>query len=248
MKKLIITSSLIATLSAPAFATPSINIGGMHEFMGGDSSTFVKRVYNNGDSTAFVRVSVSEIVFDSQGKASEKPVDATNVMNKKSYGIVASPARLIVPAGGMQAGRLLYMGPRDKERMYRVRYIPVVPTNKAEFGQSDTEFNDYKNKTNAQLTMLTGYGALLAIRPQPERYDTQVRDVGDKHFVRNNGNSTIILENFQECKPGLKSCGQPAVRYIAPGKESVYTVKAGQSYRYDLTEGKQTKKISYGQK
>lgn len=248
MKTLLTTGALVASLCTPALATPSINIGGMHEFMGGDTSTFVKRVYNNGDSTAFVRVSVSEIVIDAQGNATEKPIDATGVMNKQAQGVVASPARLIVPAGGMQAGRLLYMGPRDKERIYRVRYIPVVPTDKSEFGQSDAEFNDYKNKTNAQVTMLTGYGALLAVRPESERYDTLIRDVGDKHTVRNNGNTTIILERFRECQPGLKKCSPSAVRYIAPGKESIFTAKAGHSYRYELIEGKQTKTMSFGQK
>lgn len=248
MKTLYIGGCLLALLGTPALAAPQINIGGMHEFMAGDSSTFVKRIHNNGDSTAFVRVTVSEIVFDANGKPAEKPIDATAVMNKQATGVVASPARLIVPAGGMQAGRLLYMGPRDKERLYRVRYIPVVPADKSEFGQTDAEFNDYKTKTSAQLTMMSGYGALLTVRPHPERYDTQIRDAGDKHTVRNNGNTTIILESFQECKPGLKNCAQPAVRYISPGKESTFVAKAGSSYRYELTEGKETKKVSFGQK
>jgi len=248
MKTLSIGGLLLATFSTSLLAAPVINIGGMHEFMSGTSTTFVKRIHNNGDSTAFVRVTVSEIVKDANGKAVEKPVDSTAVMNKQASGVVASPARLIVPASGMQSGRLLYMGPRDKERLYRVRYIPVVPADKSEFGQTDKEFSEYVKKTSAQLTMLTGYGALLTVRPQPERYDTQIRDAGDRHIVRNGGNTTIILESFQECKPGLKNCAQPAVRYISPGKESTFIAKPGLSYRYELTEGKQKKKVSFGQK
>ena len=40
---------------------------------------------------------------------------------------MASPARLIVPAKGMQGTRLLHMGGRDTERYFRVRFVPVVP-------------------------------------------------------------------------------------------------------------------------
>jgi hypothetical protein len=34
---------------------------------------------------------------------------------------------MIIPANGVQATRLLFMGERDKERYFRVRFIPVLP-------------------------------------------------------------------------------------------------------------------------
>ena len=49
---------------------------------------------------------------------------------------MASPARLIVPANGMQGTRLLYMGERDRERYFRVRFVPVVPEKEDEFAVS----------------------------------------------------------------------------------------------------------------
>ena len=49
---------------------------------------------------------------------------------------MASPARLIVPAKGMQGTRLLHMGERDTERYFRVRFVPVVPEKEDEFAVS----------------------------------------------------------------------------------------------------------------
>jgi hypothetical protein len=52
---------------------------------------------------------------------------------------MASPARLIVPAKGMQGTRLLHMGARDTERYFRVRFVPVVPEKEDEFAVSSEE-------------------------------------------------------------------------------------------------------------
>jgi hypothetical protein len=57
---------------------------------------------------------------------------------------MASPARLIVPANGMQGTRLLHMGARDTERYFRVRFIPVVPEKEDEFAVSSDEREAYK--------------------------------------------------------------------------------------------------------
>ena len=62
---------------------------------------------------------------------------------------MASPARLIVPANGMQGTRLLYMGERDRERYFRVRFVPVVPEKEDEFAVSSEEREDYKKTLSA---------------------------------------------------------------------------------------------------
>ncbi|MCE6985145.1 molecular chaperone, partial [Pseudomonas frederiksbergensis] len=74
--------------------------------------------------TAFVKVSVVELVYDNQGQAREVEMDGREALQR---GLVVSPARLIIPANGMQAVRLLYRVERDQERYFRLRFIPVLP-------------------------------------------------------------------------------------------------------------------------
>ena len=109
-----------------AYAGPNINIGVVYDYLAGDKSTYLKRVYNSGDSTAFVKINVLEIIYNADGTSSEVPVKVQADASARD-GLMASPARLIIPAQGMQGTRLLFMGERDRERYFRVRFIPVVP-------------------------------------------------------------------------------------------------------------------------
>lgn len=90
-----------------AIGAPELNVGALYDYLDSGKSTLLKRVRNSGDTTAFVKVSVAELVYDSDGNARE--VD-TEGLPLEQRGLVASPARLIVPAQGMQAVRLVYRG------------------------------------------------------------------------------------------------------------------------------------------
>ena len=39
----------------------------MYDYLDGDKNTYLKRVFNGGDSTAFVKVNILEIVYDADG-------------------------------------------------------------------------------------------------------------------------------------------------------------------------------------
>lgn len=57
-----------------AHAGPSINVGVVYDYLDGDKSTYLKRIFNGGTSTAFVKVEVLEILYDEQGVAKEVPL------------------------------------------------------------------------------------------------------------------------------------------------------------------------------
>ena len=123
---------VLSVFCGAAKAGPQINVGTVYDYLDADKSTYLKRVFNSGDSTAFVKVNVLEIVYDADGTPKEIPVEAA-ADGASRNGVMASPARLIVPAQGMQGTRLLYMGERDRERYFRVRFVPVVPEKEDEF-------------------------------------------------------------------------------------------------------------------
>nr|WP_319527641.1 molecular chaperone [Pseudomonas laurentiana] len=239
-----LSALVLGVCSSLAHAGPSINIGSVYDYMDGDKSTYLKRVFNGGDSTAFVRVSIFEMTFDEKGKATETPLDTQGAGASERKGLVASPARLIVPANGMQATRLLYIGDRDRERYYRVRFVPVVPEKADQFNVSDAERDAYKQSMSAGVNILTGYGAIFFVRPENTRFDTKIQNGSTEYRVENAGNSTIVLDDFKDCSIKKESdCHATKKHHVRPGESFSFTKETGRVYRFHLVEANAKKRI-----
>lgn len=244
MNKLIFALVLGLCASA-AHAGPSINIGGVYDYMDGDKSNYMKRIYNGGDKTAFVRVNILEMTFDAKGKATETLLNSSGADASQRKGLIASPARLIIPAKGMQATRLLYLGDRDRERYYRVRFVPVVPEKEDQFNISEAERETYKETMSAGVNIMAGYGAIFFVRPKNTRFDTKIQDGATEYRVENAGNSTIVLDEFKDCSAKQTSdCKDTRIIHIRPGKSFSVIKEAGRIYQFKLAEGSSIKELS----
>jgi len=230
-------------LSQAAQAGPQINIGVVYDYLDGDKSTYLKRVFNGGDSTAFVKVNILEIVYDADGKAREIPL-ASQADASARDGLMASPARLIVPANGMQGTRLLYMGERDKERYFRVRFVPVVPEKEDEFAVSTEEREDYKKGLSAGVNVLAGYGTVFFVRPKETRFDSVIDNGAASYQIRNNGNTVVVIDEFKDCSVKSEQECQPTTKHhILAGRTFQFDKQPGREYRFNLVEGTQTKSL-----
>lgn len=238
LASLLVTASLSASAGAP-----SINIGPMFEYMGGKQSSLLKRIRNKGDATAFVRVEVSEVVFKASGEQEEVPLDSSLLSKPDGEGLIASPSRLIVPAEGAQSVRLLYRGKRDVERYYRVRFVPVVPKSKDDFVLSNDEIEQYKESLSAGINVLTGYGAMVIVRPADERYHADFGVKDGKSILENKGNSMVTLEAYRVCKEKNGACGEPTAYYVRPGRTKELPCDAGSRCEFELREGEQRTKM-----
>ncbi|MHC8331544.1 molecular chaperone [Pseudomonas sp. LB3P25] len=226
-----------------AHATPSINIGTVYDYLDGDKSTYLKRVFNGGDSTAFVKVNILEILYDADGKSQEVPLKTQGDGSARD-GLMASPARLIVPANGMQGTRLLFMGERDKERYFRVRFVPVVPEKEDEFAVSSEEREDYKKTLSAGVNVLAGYGAVFFVRPKDARFDSAIENTGGTYRIRNNGNTVVVIDEFKDCSVKNEQDCQPTTKHhILAGRTFQFEKQAGREYRFTLVEGEKSKKL-----
>ena len=220
-----------------AQAGPQINVGTVYDYLDADKSTYLKRVFNSGDATAFVKVNVLEIVYAADGTSQEIAIE--NAADGASRnGLMASPARLIVPAQGMQGTRLLYMGERDRERYFRVRFVPVVPEKEDEFVVSNEEREDYKNSLSAGVNVMTGFGTIFFVRPKDARFDTVINDSASRYELRNNGNTVIIIDEFKSCSLTKDSdCGATTKHHVMAGKTFAFDKEKGREYRFFLIEG-----------
>ncbi|MFO2466419.1 molecular chaperone [Pseudomonas sp. 15FMM2] len=248
MKKAVLAVGLFLC-SMAAQAGPAINVGVVYDYLEEDRSSFLKRVFNGGTSTAFVKVNVLEILYNADGTSREVPVASlTNAKGATTSrdGLMASPARLIVPAGGRQGSRLLYMGPRDKERYFRVRFVPVVPEKEDDFAVTDEERADYKSGLAAGVNVLAGYGTVFFVRPKNTRFDTQITETAERYQLRNAGNSVVVLDEFRDCSKADKTKCEPTTKHhILPGRGLAFDKKADRQYSFQMIEGRDKKPMTF---
>lgn len=244
MKKLmLILSGLLLPISGWA-AAPEISVGTLSDYVDADKSNYLKRVRNSGDATAFVKIEVKEIIFNSDGKSEEVPVtNMDKVKTNNGHTLVASPARLIIPAKAMQSVRLLVMGDRNTERYYRVRYIPVMPELKEGFNVTEQDVGNYKKTLTAGVNILAGYGTVVYVRPQQVRFNSTMDMKATELTIRNEGNSVIYLDHFKLCDSSGNKCETATKHHILPGKTRSFPKTVSQKFHFDLVEGEKSQRI-----
>ncbi len=239
MFKILSAIALLLTSTATP-AGPELNIGAFYDYLEGSRSTFVKRVRNGGDATAFVKVEVVEVIHRAGQPDQERSLEGLPVGERP---LIASPARLIVPANGMQSVRLLYRGERDRERYFRVRFMPVMPTSNDEFAMSEQEAEHYRESLQAGVQVLSGYGALLFVQPRETRYATHIGETSTSITARNDGTATVLMDHYNDCDRNGKSCVTPTLHHVLPGLERRFEKKSGRTYSFELIEGQARRKM-----
>ncbi|MCD9117382.1 molecular chaperone [Pseudomonas bijieensis] len=227
-----------------AQAGPQIGVGVVYDYLDGDKTTYMKRVFNGGTSTAFVKVNILEIIYNEDGTYQEVPLKNQDSAQAKD-GLMASPARLIVPANGVQGTRLVFMGNRDKERYFRVRFVPVVPEAEDEFAISAEEREEYKKeRVEAGVKVLAGYGTVFFVRPKDTRYETVIDNSASRYHLRNNGNTVLVIDEFKDCVAQKENDCKPTTKHhVKSGQSFSFDKEAGREYRFTLVEGSKTKNV-----
>ncbi|MBL0480526.1 hypothetical protein [Aeromonas veronii] len=220
---------LLLIFSSNVLASPDISVGTLYDYMSAEKTTLLKRVRNLGDETAFVKITLAEIIYGADGVPKEQELPEEGVRQ-----LVTSPSRLIIPAGGIQATRFIYMGVREHERYFRVRFVPVKPQ-----GDEITEL-PLKSHISAGVSMLTGFGTILFVAPKVPRYDTRIKRENGALYVENRGNATVILDYLELCDKKETSCSQPEKMHLLPGVKKRVSQDAASSVRFELIEGKQS--------
>lgn len=234
----------LLSLCFNAIASPTIGIGSMYDLLMPGENHLVKKVYNSGDSTAFVRVEILEIRLNGHDVEQEmvpQKMDG-DALNKNR--LIATPQRMIIPPSEFQSVRLLWPGIREKERYYRVRLTPVMPDKKNDFGLSETEITQYKGSIKAGVNILTGYGSILYVMPDKPEFNTVVNNTPDSVKVVNSGNATIVIDDIRSCADKKNKCSSPTRSFIIPGRSYVIKKEQGKRLFFRLHEAGNTKDFS----
>jgi len=238
--------SVLSTIT-PAYATPVIGIGSMYDVLTPDMQSMSKRIYNTGDSTAFVRVELLEINPNNKKGAGEVPQKELSGTTPERNRLIVTPQRLIIPPSGFQTIRILWPGERVNERYFRVRFTPVMPETNDSFGLDKTAMNEYrKNTLHAGLNVLTGYGSIVIVQPEKPQFNTVINNASAAGItVKNNGNATVSLDNIRQCKTANTDCGAVTREFILPGRTYTVEKKAGYKTNFTLIEGNSKRVLSY---
>lgn len=244
-KILFFTGTLISTLSS-AYATPVIGIGSMYDILTPDMQSMTKRIYNTGDSTAFVRVELLEIKPESNDREKEVPQKELSGTAPERNRLIVTPQRLIIPPAGFQTVRIIWPGEREGERYFRIRFTPVMPGNDNSFGLDEKALSEYrKNTLHAGLNVLTGYGTIVVVQPEKPQFKTVINNTESIITVKNNGNATVSLDNIRQCKTANTDCGAVTRKFILPGRAQTVEKKAGYNTHFTLIEGISKRVLSY---
>jgi hypothetical protein len=244
MKSLLLLAAALVLSATTHAAAPSIHVGAMYEYAAPGQGALLKRVRNTGDATAFVRVEITEVRYGDDGKPFEVAVDTAGA-GEGGDALVASPSRLIVPAQGQQATRLLFQGDRSVERYYRVRFVPVLPKREDEFALSDAEAKDYREGLSAGVNVLTGYGVFVIVHPDAPVYDTRTETDAVQRVVRNAGNTTVVLDDVRQCAGDGKAgqCSPPRRIHLLPQRAESFARGSGHLHRFEIVEGDARKSV-----
>ncbi|VXA77901.1 MULTISPECIES: fimbrial biogenesis chaperone [Aeromonas] len=218
---------LLLMFSGHVFAFADISVGTLYDYMFAEKNTLLKRVRNFGDETAFVKITLAEIVYGADGVPKERQLQEEGLRQ-----LVTSPSRLIIPAGGSQSSRFIYMGERDTERYFRVRFIPVKPQS------NDIEALPFKNQISAGVNIMTGFGSILFVAPKKANYDTRFIRENGSIYVENRGNSTVVLDYLERCDINGGGCSEPEIIHILPGVKKQISKGGTKIVRFELVEGK----------
>ncbi|HGA3141963.1 TPA: hypothetical protein ACIR59_004278 [Enterobacter hormaechei] len=239
-----LTLTALYGLSFNTIASPAIGIGSMYDLLMPGENNLVKKVYNSGDSTAFVRVDILEIRLDGQGGEQElvpQKIDG-DALNKNR--LIATPQRMIIPPSESQSIRLLWPGTRETERYYRVRFTPVMPDKKNDFGLTENEIAEYKSSIKAGVNILTGYGSIMYVMPEKPVFNTEVNDDAASVKIMNSGNATIVIDDIRHCSDKKSQCSLPTRAFVIPGRNFVIKKESGKKTFFRLHESENTKDFS----
>jgi hypothetical protein len=229
------TALCLALGTSPLHA--DIRVGAMHHYFAPDQRTLTKQIRNTGTTTAYVRVDIA--AADEQGQA-------LTDQNTTDVGLLVSPSRLIIPAGGSHTVRMLLMGPRHDERYYRVRFVPVPPTKAHGFEVSVAETDAFRAEVGTSIQVMIGYGVFVVGAPVAPRLSTTVHDAEGSAWIRNEGDTSLLVHDHRICSRADDRCRASSFTRIGPGKTWIPPGGDGEYHRFDLQEGSHRRSLVLG--
>lgn len=216
MKQLVL--ALLVMMLAPLGQASMVLDRSIVTFVPGKAPREDVTINNPDPDPLFIEVEVLEV--RNPGTDKEERIV---VRNPEEIGLIATPKRLVVPAGSRRVVRLVnLMGHDATERVYRVNIKPVVAP----------EEEDAKNSTKSMnVKILVAYQLLVFVAPEKSESLVEGRREGTTLHLHNKGNVNAHLYNGRQCNPGeaKEQCAIPQGLRLYPGNARTITLPRDQA-------------------
>lgn len=166
-----------SNLSAEMYVDRSIVI-----FESGGSQREDVKVSNTGDEVIYIQVEVFNVL--NPGTPEEERVKVTN---PKELKLIATPNKMVIPAGGQKLVRIVNLETNNKtERIYRINVTPIVAP---------------LSEETSKLRIIVAYQILTIIQPNSPQAELLATRSGNVVRFENRGSSNILLSEGSQCKP-----------------------------------------------
>lgn len=105
------------------------------------------------------------------------------------------------------------------------------------------EAERYRSSLKAGVNLLAGYGTLLFVRPGETRFQTPVQRKGGSLTVSNQGNATVVLDQFRQCQAAGVACETATKHHVLPGRTRQFEGQAAKVHQFELHEGEARKRM-----
>jgi P pilus assembly chaperone PapD len=176
-------------------------------------------VWNSGEETLYLEIKLAQIIDPELPEPSRVALD-----DPRTAGLLATPNRLALGADERQRVRIVVRKPAsERDLIYRVSFIPKE--------------NPADSESEMAFKVLVGYEVLVLVRPPKGRPDVKVTREGQQLSLRNEGNSSLLIRQMEQCPEDATECTAIAGNRLYAGETWELTlphpgpVRVYQSYR-----------------
>ena len=206
----------------PAYADMVLNNSILY-FEPGKPSHQDIEIENVGKDTLYIKVTPRVVKNPGTEQQVREPYD-----DPTKAGLLVSPNRLVIPAGGRKLLRFVNLNPNPtEEHVYRVGVTPVV--------------GDLIAKESG-VKIVIGYEVLVLVHPVNGKVGLVHSRIGNKLKVENRGNRNVLLREGVQCPTGVtdeNQCDHIAGKRLYPGNIWQIDLPNDSPVKFYLSKGTQ---------
>jgi P pilus assembly chaperone PapD len=183
-------------------------------------------VSNPGEQALYIDVQVLDVL-----KPGTEDEERNVVKDPEAIGLIATPRRLRVPAGGQRVVRLVNLnGHGDREQVYRINLKPMSgPVESEQMG----------------VRVLVGYQLLVFVQPRDVNVDLKAERNGRELVLHNQGNVNVRLHQGEQCPPAPvqdDECREVDGLRLYPGNRKVLELPRDAPVRFSVSAAGDSRK------
>jgi hypothetical protein len=179
---------------------------------------YVDIVNHDSKNKAFVEVVLEELVLTKEQEKIYKKIE------NNQEGLLITPNKFILQKNGDKKNtkRINFINLHkglNKEKIYRATYFPRI-----------SDQDKFSSGNQFSVKVIVVYETYIYVKPEIFNFSYEYKIDNTNFFLKNNGNSSFVLTNGQECLNNV--CTPLTNMVIMADREKNFTIKEGAEIKY----------------